>query len=67
MIQINGELKEGYEEKTLAGMIEQEGFDRTRIATEINGTIVSKQNYDETILHDGDIVEVVNFVGGGSL
>ena len=41
MICINGEMKEGYDEKSLAYMIEQEGFNISRIATEINGEIIS--------------------------
>ena len=43
MICINGEMKEGYDEKSLAYMIEQEGFNISRIATEINGEIISKK------------------------
>lgn len=65
MICINGEMKEGYDEKSLAYMIEQEGFNISRIATEINGEIIIKKQYNETILHSGDSIEVVSFVGGG--
>ena len=36
-----------------------------RIAVERNGDIVPKAQYDETMLCDGDVVEVVSFVGGG--
>ena len=32
---------------------------------ERNGEIVPKAAYGETILQDGDVIEVVNFVGGG--
>ena len=34
-------------------------------AVERNGDIVPKAQYDETVLKDGDSVEVVSFVGGG--
>ena len=34
-------------------------------AVELNGEILPKSKYDETMLKDGDVVEVVNFVGGG--
>ena len=43
----------------------EEGFDKSRIAIEINGAIVSKRDYNETLLHEGDSIEVVSFVGGG--
>lgn len=65
MVTINGEGKEGYEGVSVGEMVVGEGFDKTRIAVEVNGVIVSKKDYDETLLHAGDGVEVVSFVGGG--
>lgn len=65
MIQINGEEKSGYDKVTVEEMIHKEGFDKTRIAVEINGVIVSKKDYNKTMLHSGDAIEVVSFVGGG--
>ena len=41
------------------------GYEQNRIAVERNGEIVPKASYGETRLQDGDVVEVVNFVGGG--
>jgi sulfur carrier protein len=32
---------------------------------EVNEEIIPKATYNHTILKDGDIVEVVSFVGGG--
>ncbi len=37
-----------------------------RVAVEVNLTIVKKDTFDNFRLKDGDIVEIVNFVGGGS-
>ncbi len=65
MIQINGENKTGYEGLSVAQMVEKEGYTIGRIALEINGTIISKNDYNDTILHSGDVIEVVSFVGGG--
>ena len=36
-----------------------------RVAVERNGEIVPKSQYAQTVLADGDSVEVVSFVGGG--
>ncbi len=36
-----------------------------RIAVERNLEIVPKAKYAEVVLETGDVVEVVNFVGGG--
>ena len=46
-------------------MVDREGLQKSRVAVEINGEIVSKQKYNDTVLHSGDVVEVVSFVGGG--
>ncbi len=40
-------------------------YEPARIAVEKNGDIVVKSSYDETVLQDGDVVEIVSFVGGG--
>ena len=40
-------------------------YDSKRIAIECNGDIVPKAQYGETVLKDGDSIEVVSFVGGG--
>ena len=66
MIYLNGKETRGYEGKNVEEMITGEGFQKERIATEINGEIVSKKDYAQTFLSEGDRVEVVNFVGGGT-
>ncbi len=40
-------------------------YDRDLIAVERNGSIVKRNDYDKTVLQDGDTVEIVQFVGGG--
>lgn len=64
MIKINGEAL-NVDRKTLSEYLAGTDFDPTRIAVEKNGQIVPKRLYNETILEDGDIVEIVSFVGGG--
>lgn len=51
--------------KTLAEFLASADYDPKRIAVERNGDIVPKAQYEETVLMDGDSVEVVSFVGGG--
>ena len=64
MITVNGQQVEA-EGKTLSAYLAEAGFDPKRIAVERNGEIVPKARYQETLLHDGDVLEVVRFVGGG--
>lgn len=65
MVQINGVNKEQYDGKTVEEMIAEEGYEKSRIAIEINEEIIPKTKYGEVILRDADRVEVVSFVGGG--
>ena len=64
MVKINGD-ELNMAGKTLAEYLATTNFDPKRIAVERNGDIVPKAKYGETILQDGDNVEVVSFVGGG--
>ena len=64
MVKINGTQLD-IAGKTVAHYLETTDYNRSRIAVERNGEIVPKSEYDSTVLQDGDVVEVVSFVGGG--
>jgi sulfur carrier protein len=64
LICINGEKIEKNKIK-LSSFLEENGINPQRIAVELNGEILSKSQYSNTVLKDGDVVEIVNFVGGG--
>jgi sulfur carrier protein len=51
---------------TLGALIEQLGMKSDRVAVELNLDIVPRQQWMETQLADGDRLEIVHFVGGGS-
>jgi sulfur carrier protein len=62
---INGEDKTFSDALTLAQLVERLGMKGDRVAVELNREIVSRAQWAETILKDGDRLEVVHFVGGG--
>ena len=64
MVKVNGKELD-IEGKTVADYLALTDYDPKRIAVERNGEIVFKAQYGETVLEDGDSVEVVSFVGGG--
>lgn len=64
MVKING-TELNAEGKTVAEYLATTNYDPKRIAVERNGNIVPKAQYFETVLQDGDSLEVVSFVGGG--
>ena len=64
MVKVNG-TELDIAGKTLAEYLATTNYDMKRIATELNGDIVPKATYVETVLKDGDSIEIVSFVGGG--
>jgi sulfur carrier protein len=50
---------------TVADLVGTLGLGPRRIAVEVNRAIVPRAEYGSTVLHDGDTVEVIHFVGGG--
>jgi sulfur carrier protein len=41
------------------------GLDSTRLAVELNGDIISSARYSDIFLQENDVVELIQFVGGG--
>ena len=64
MVKVNGVAME-LAGKTVAQYLATTNYDPKRIAVERNGEIVFKSQYSETVLEDGDSLEIVSFVGGG--
>jgi len=62
---VNGEANDYSNVTTLSQLITELGMKGDRVAVELNRDIVSRAQWDETQLHDGDQLEIVHFVGGG--
>ena len=62
---INGKERTFADSLTLVELIEQLGMKGDRVAVELNNDIVSRAQWPETSLQDGDRLEIVHFVGGG--
>ncbi len=65
IIHLNGESRKLADGTTVASLIEELGMRPELLAVERNRDIVPKATYGEEILRDGDVVEIVTFVGGG--
>ena len=63
-IQVNGEDRE-VAATTIQGLVEELGFDIRKVAVERNLAIVPRSLHAETVLAEGDRIELVQFVGGG--
>jgi len=67
MIIVNGKEINLTEDTTVAEYLEQNQYQVKRIAVELNGDILPKYSYSDTMLKDGDRLEVVTFVGGANI
>jgi len=65
VITVNGSNMELAPGTTLAALLDELGLSRTRVAVEHNRRILAPDSYAGTALGDGDVLEILSFVGGG--
>ncbi len=63
---VNGELRTAPPGTTVSGLLSSMGVDPARVAVERNQDVVPRRTWTEATLTDGDRVEIVAFIGGGS-
>ncbi len=64
-IKLNGDPHEIPQPLSVTALLATLDIDPRRVAVEHNLAVVKKTAYDSAVIHDGDEVEIVNFVGGG--
>jgi sulfur carrier protein len=64
-LQINGRKVELDGPTPLLAYIERLGVNPRAVAVELNGKILERNQYAESTLRAGDVVEIVRMVGGG--
>ena len=67
-LKINGEIKtiNNSNEELLEALLENLGYKPQLVVVELNGEIISPEVWTNTKIKDGDCLEVVTIVGGGS-
>ena len=67
MVQINGEQVEASKVvgKTLLAYVTEAGYDPVGIVIEKNMEIIHREDFDSVNVADGDVIEILHFVGGG--
>ena len=65
-IQINGESREVNDQSTLSDLVNEMSLPPARIAIELNGEVVRRNDWMNAMVREGDRLEIVHFVGGGS-
>lgn len=62
---VNGKKGDYADELTVAELLRQRGHDPAVVVVERNGEIVPAADFAATRLAAGDVLELVQFVGGG--
>jgi sulfur carrier protein len=62
---VNGEIRSVADQSTLNDLIDELALPPARIAVELNGAVIRRNQWPETPLNEGDRLEIVHFVGGG--
>ena len=66
-IALNGEPYEMPAPISIAELLDQLDIDPRTVAVELNRVVIRRQRYPSTRIEDGAEVEIVAFVGGGSV
>ena len=66
MITVNGEKRTLENPVTVTEYLKACNYVPVQVVVELNEEIIKRETYDTTVLKDGDVVEILQFMGGGS-
>jgi len=64
-ITLNGDPYDIEGPLTVTALLKRLDIDPLRVAVEHNMVVLKRARFEDTVVRDGDEIEVVNFVGGG--
>ncbi len=65
-IQVNGEQRGCQAYATVADLLRELAIKTERVAVELNLEILDRKEFDQRRLKQGDRLEILSFIGGGS-
>lgn len=65
-LKINGDNRDVSAAVTLEDLVRELSLTPQRVAIELNGKVVRRDEWAQTTLNEDDRVEIVHFVGGGA-
>ncbi len=66
-IQVNGEVRVWRAGATVGELLRELDITSERVAVELNLEILDRKEFDRRGIQDGDQLEILSFIGGGSL
>ena len=64
-IQLNGKILKINSNLSVKDLLKKYNLNEKKIAIELNGMIIPKQNYKKKKIKNKDKIEIVQFIGGG--
>lgn len=64
-IMVNGTEQEIEQSASISDVLAQRGTEKTLVSVELNFSIIPRDKWDSVLLEEGDIMEIIRFVGGG--
>lgn len=64
-IQLNGKTHRLQKSLNVSQLLNSLMINKKKVAIEINGEVLSKDNYDSYRVKQNDVIEIVTFIGGG--
>ncbi|HZR45816.1 MAG TPA: sulfur carrier protein ThiS [Candidatus Manganitrophaceae bacterium] len=64
-VKINGKMEE-IQETTLSSLLKARNIEPQMVTVELNAKMVDRAALGQTLLHEGDEIEFLYFMGGGS-
>ena len=66
MITVNGEKRTLENPVTVTEYLKACNYVPVQVVVELNEEIIKRETYDTTVLKDGEVVEILQVMGGGS-
>ncbi len=64
-IKVNGRLYNFDDNITLENIINQLNISLPNIIAEVNGEVITKEQFSKTVIENNSVIELIKFVGGG--
>ena len=64
-ITVNGNISKLDEPTNINEFLVLKGFEGRSVAVAVNSIVIRRKSFNNTIINDGDVVEIVRPVGGG--
>jgi sulfur carrier protein len=64
-VHVNGETRDIPGELSLVELLDHLALPSRLLAIELNKEVVRKKDWEDTLVKDADVIEIIHFVGGG--